>query len=267
MRLDNQFKIDAGFAPNSKHWPKLKPKWHYFFRFGVLNNLDRDAAAAEAASNEEYIAYLWMAQDYCIYQEKPYLAWKWPQCRFALRTTGFAGTVSLILATKVVTCMNQCYEGDYIDNPYYIRQYGGDTPDFGSQDHSKKNNPLDHGLDYENFCPDPAPPVLDAPLPQVGQGADVGLEPKLSFDLTDTAEDMDLSTGSNLVDPFSDNSDFMIDGAIDPSVNLFENNEIASAGLFDFGSDSSTQGNIDGISFSANNELADPMEDLFLRSE
>lgn len=82
MTLPNYFDIDAGFAPDSKHWPKLKPKWHYVFRFGKLNRLDEDAAVAEAASNKEYMIDLWMAKDYCIYQNKPYLVWKWPQRRF-----------------------------------------------------------------------------------------------------------------------------------------------------------------------------------------
>lgn len=86
IKVDNHFTIEAGFAPNSKHWPKLKPKWHYLFRFGVLNRLDHDAAVAQAGSDEEYMAYLWMAKDYCIYQNKPYLAWNWPQCGFGLET-------------------------------------------------------------------------------------------------------------------------------------------------------------------------------------
>ena len=86
MKVDNHFRIDAGFAPNSKYWPRLKPKWHYFFQFGILNDLDREAAVAQAASTEEYMAYLWMAKDYCIYQNKPYFAWKWPRCRLGPRT-------------------------------------------------------------------------------------------------------------------------------------------------------------------------------------
>lgn len=264
MKLGNKFTIDAGFAPNSKHWPKLKPKWHYVFQFGVLNRLDQDAAVAQAGSDQEYMAYLWMAKDYCIYQNKPYLAWKWPQCKFGLETIYFGRIMELILSTKVVTCMNQCYEGDYIDNPYYIRQYGSDTPDFGPQDHSKKNNPLDKGLDYENFCMDPKPPVLDTPSPQLRQGAGIGLEPKISTDLLDVGGNMDITSGSNDLDPFATNSNFMIDGTIDSSGNLFENDEFASEGPLDFSGDSSNRGNMDEVTFLANTESADPLENLFL---
>lgn len=162
--------------------------------------------------------------------------------------------------------MNQCYEGDFIDNPYYMRQYGGDTPDFGPQDHSKKNNPLDQGLEYENFCLDPKPPVLDTPSPQIRQGAaDTGLEPKLSFDLLDTDANMEFIAGSNDLNPFSNDSDFMMDGTIPPSENFLDSNDIASTGTLDFfGDDSSTQSNMGKIGFLANSESADPEENLFL---
>lgn len=168
-----------------------------------------------------------------------------------------------MVATKVITCMNQCYEGDFIDNPYYMRQYGGDTPDFGPQDHSKKNNPLDHGLQYENFCVNPKPPVLDAPSPQIRQGADIGLEPKLSFDLLDTDVDMDITAGSNDLDPFIDDSTFVSNGITGPSENLFLSSEIASANPLDF-DDSYTQGNLAEISCLASTESSDPEENLFL---
>ena len=168
-----------------------------------------------------------------------------------------------MMETKVITCMNQCYEGDFIDNPYYMRQYGGDTPDFGPQDHSKKNNPLDHGLEYENFCANPKPPVLDAPSPQIRQGADIGLEPKLSFDLLDTDVNMDITSGSNDLDPFPNDSIFASDGIIDPSENLFVSNEIASANPLDFDG-SSTLANMAEIGFLPNTESSDPEENLFL---
>lgn len=83
-KLGNDFAIDAGFAPNSKYWPKLKPKWHYHFRFGEFNRLDHEAAVAQAGTTEEFIAYLWMAKDYCIYRNKPYLLWEWPECRLPI---------------------------------------------------------------------------------------------------------------------------------------------------------------------------------------
>lgn len=159
--------------------------------------------------------------------------------------------------------MNQCYEGDYIDNPYHTRQYGDDTPEFGSQDHSKKNNPLDKGIAYENFCPDPKPPALDALFPQLGQGTDIGLEPKLSLNLMDSSENMDITTGSSDMDLVACNPNFMTDGTLDPSVNLFENNEIASAGASDFGDNSLIKGRMNEITISANDELTDPVEDLF----
>ena len=161
--------------------------------------------------------------------------------------------------------MNQCYEGDYITNPYYILQYGGDTPDFGPQDHSRKNNPFDQGLEYENFCPNPEPPVLDAPpLQKIGQGAEIDPEPKLSFDLIDTGEYRDFSTSSNDLESLTNDSNFLIDDSFDPSEYLFDNDEVASTGPLDFGGDSFTQGIMDGIGFSADNEFADPMKDLFL---
>lgn len=160
--------------------------------------------------------------------------------------------------------MNDCYQGDFIDNPYYIRQYGGDTPDFGPQDHSKKNNPLDRGLEYENFCPNLKPPVLDAPFPQLGQGADTSLEPELSFDSVDTGENMDITTGPNDIDPFVNNSDSMTGGTVDPSGNLFDSNEIAGASPFELGDESLSQGSIDEINFSTNDELANSPENLFL---
>lgn len=164
--------------------------------------------------------------------------------------------------------MNQCYEGDFIDNPYYTRQYGGDTPDFGPQDHSKKNNPLDSGLEYENFCLDPKPPILDTPSPQNRQGADTSLEPKLSFDLLDTDATMDITTGSNDLDPFFNDPDFMVDGTNDPTKNHLGSNEIAGTGIFeDLGDDFSAQGNTDKIGLLANNESANPEENLFLDSD
>lgn len=158
--------------------------------------------------------------------------------------------------------MNQCYEGDFIDNPYYTRQYGGDTPDFGPQDHSKKNNPLDQGLEYENFCPDPKPPILDTP--QNRQGADADLEPKLSFDLLDTNMNMDIAAGSNDLDPFFNDSGPPIDGTNYPSENHLNSNEIADTGSLDFGGDFSIQGNMDQVGFLANNEPSDPEDNLFL---
>jgi hypothetical protein len=79
VKLDNHFTMKAGFAPNSKHWPKLKPKWHDNLKFGIFNDLDRQAAVAQARTTEEYVVDLWMAKDYCIYQNKPSLAWVWPE--------------------------------------------------------------------------------------------------------------------------------------------------------------------------------------------
>ena len=160
--------------------------------------------------------------------------------------------------------MNQCYEGDFLDNPYYTRQYGGDTPDFGPQDHSKRNNPFDQGLEYKNFCLDPKPPILDTPSPQIRQGADAGLEPKLSFDLLDTNMNMDIAPGSNDLDPFFNDSDFLIDGTNYPSENHLDSNEIADTGPLDLGGDFSIPGNMDQIGLLANNESADPEENLFL---
>lgn len=176
----------------------------------------------------------------------------------------------MILATKVVTCRNNCYEGDYIENPYYTRQYGGDTPDFGPQDHSKKNNPIDNGLAYENFCPDPEPPALDAPFPRLGQGADLDLELTLSSEPLDSSlsglsgEDKDFTTDSSDLDTVGSNPNFIVDDTIDPSANLFDSNEIASADALDYDDISLIPGSMDETTFSDAGTVIDPGEDLFL---
>lgn len=150
-------------------------------------------------------------------------------------------------------CMNQCYEGDYIENPYYTRQYGGDTPDFGPQDHSKKNNPLDRGLEYENFCPDPEPPSLDTTFPRVGQGADPGSDQKSALDFMDGSGDNVLSS-ENMDGKMAavDSNQYSIFNDIDPNIDVSDGNGIGS-------SDEST--------FLAEDQSAGSTGNLFLEPE
>ena len=182
--------------------------------------------------------------------------------------------IELIGISKVVDCINQCYEGGFIENPYYTRQYGGDTPDFGPQDHSKKNNPFDRGLEYENFCPDPEPPALDAPFPRIGQGAEMGLEQTLSLDPMDgsangsSGENMELATDSSSLDTVDGNPGSIFDGTVDPSPNIFDSNAIASAGAGasapDYGYDSVLPDSTVETTFTAQDASANSMENLFL---
>lgn len=165
--------------------------------------------------------------------------------------------------------MNTCYEGGYIENPYYTRQYGGDTPDFGPQDHSKKNNPMDNGLEYENFCPDPDPPALDAPFPRLGQGADLDLEPKLSSDplvssLSGLSEDKDFTTDSSDLDTVGSNLNFIVDDTSGSGTSLFDSNEIVSADALNHDDVSLIPGSMDETIFSDGNTATNSVEDLFL---
>lgn len=170
----------------------------------------------------------------------------------------------------MVSCINRCYEGDYIDNPYHTLQYGGDTPDFGPQDHSKKNNPLDNGLEYENFCPDPKPPTLDTSFPRLGQGTDTGFEEASSLNPIDSPID-DLS-GEGII-ASSDSTDlypvsnFNPDDTIDPYTNLFDSNKIASTGALEYTDTFSLSDNPDRTISSTNNDLTDSAVKIFLNPD
>ena len=117
-----KYSITAGFAPGTIHYPCLRPKWQQEIIFPSINDGQ----------------FFRLKEDYCIYIE-PDTNGKFPHQQIHF---GIMLSVDHYTGPKLLTCINTCYNGRPIENPFFYHLYDSDdipkwiNPDHGT--HRKK---------------------------------------------------------------------------------------------------------------------------------
>lgn len=121
--------MEAGFQAHSKRIKKLKPKWSQSFVLPL-------------SSNGVFDLKVTFDDAYC------FRTWGGLKSKYSDKSTLSAGANSLF--RKVVGCMEECYNGPLVDNPWSQDEYGNDQP---STDEPKIGTEAIGSLGSGNKCP------------------------------------------------------------------------------------------------------------------